>query len=147
LVALDLADVDLAARVVRCGADGKRNRVVGIHDQAIKALERYLQEGRESLLVERQEPALFLNHRGQRLTRQGLWLIIRRYVKQVGIKQPVTPHTLRNSFAAHLLNSGVALREVQERLGYATLTSAQVYQRVANGVASELEIDGKPVRT
>jgi integrase/recombinase XerD len=97
-------------------------------------------------VVDRTEPALFLNHRGRRLTRQGLWLIIKRYVKQAGIKTPVTPHTLRHSFAAHLLNAGVAVHDIKERLGYAQLSSTQAFQQAANGLATELVIDGRPMR-
>jgi integrase/recombinase XerD len=145
LVDLDLADLDLAARQIRCGVNEKHKRTVHLPEPAAAALTTYLEEGRLDLVVDRHEAALFLNHRGQRLTRQGLWLIIKRYVEQVGIETPVTPHTLRHSFAAHLLNSGAALREVKERLGYAHLSSTQVYQQVANGVSAELVIDGRPV--
>ncbi len=89
-------------------------------------------------MVNPSEPALFLNHRGQRLTRQGLWLIIKHYVKEIGIKTPVTPHTLRHSFAAHLLDSGADLREVQERLGHASASTTQVYRHVADESGPEL---------
>jgi integrase/recombinase XerD len=145
LVELNLKDLNLEAKQIRCGVNGKHSRTVSLSDQAVEALDLYLREGRLDLVVDRGEPALFLNHRGQRLTRQGLWLIIKRYVEQIGIETPVTPHTLRHSFAAHLLNSGAALREVKERLGYAHLSSTQIYQQVANGVATELVIDGRPV--
>jgi integrase/recombinase XerD len=144
LVDLDVTDVDLMTGCIHCDADGKHPRIVKIDGEAAAALASYLQEGREPLVVNRNEPALFLNHRGQRLTRQGLWLIIKRYVQQVGIESPVTPHTLRHSFAAHLINAGAALREVKERLGYAHLSSTQVYQQIANGVTNELVIDGRP---
>lgn len=145
LVDLNLKDLNLAGKQIRCGVNGKHARTVSLSDQAVEALDLYLREGRLDLVVDRSESALFLNHRGQRLTRQGLWLIIKRYVEQIGIETPVTPHTLRHSFAAHLLNSGAALREIKERLGYAHLSSTQVYQQVANGVATELVIDGRSV--
>jgi integrase/recombinase XerD len=96
--------------------------------------------------VHADEPALFLNHRGQRLTRQGLWLIIKRYVKEIGIRGPVTPHTLRHSFATHLLNSGAGLREVQKRLGHASLSTTQVYKQMNDEAGVSLVIDGKPVQ-
>jgi integrase/recombinase XerD len=144
LVDLDVGDVDMPAGWIHCDADGKHPRKVKIAGEAADALATYLSEGREPLVVNRNEPALFLNHRGQRLTRQGLWLIIKRYVQQVGIESAVTPHTLRHSFAAHLINGGAALREVKERLGYAHLSSTQVYQQVTNGAAAELVIDGRP---
>ena len=103
----------------------------------------YLDQGRPQLIMEASEPALFLNHRGQRLTRQGLWLIIKHYVKQVGIRVTVTPHTLRHSFATHLLNGGADLRVVQERLGHASASTTQVYRQVADDT-SNLTIDGRP---
>jgi integrase/recombinase XerD len=146
LVALNLVDVDGPGRRIDCGLDNKRKRTLQLNEQAGQALEHYLSEGRLALLVDRSQPALFLNHRGQRLTRQGLWLIIKRYVEQAGITLTVTPHTLRNSLAAHLLHAGAAPREVKERLGYATLTSAQAHQQAANGTASELVIDGVSMR-
>ncbi len=147
LVDLNVADVDLAAEQIRCNVGGRHCRLVHIGDGAAAALALYLQEGREQLVMNRSESALFLNHRGQRLTRQGLWLIIKRYVKQAGIKTPVTPHTLRHSFAAHLVNAGAALRDIKERLGYAHLSSTQIYQQVTNGATSELVIDGHPMAT
>jgi integrase/recombinase XerD len=145
LVGLDLHDVDLAHRQIHCGIDDKRSRTVKLNAEAAAALHDYLCEGRLHLLVDRNEAALFLNHRGQRLTRQGLWLIIKRYVKEVGIKTAVTPHTLRHSFAIHLLNTGVAPQEIKERLGYAHLNSTQRYQPSANVGLHELIIDGKPL--
>ncbi len=145
LVSLDVDDVDAHAKSVVCGSGGGRRRVVPIYDGALHALVRYLEEGRPKFVADPAEQALFLNHRGQRLTRQGLWLIIKHYVKQVGIRASVTPHTLRHSFATHLLNSGAGLREVQERLGHANLSTTQVYRQVSADSAAELTVDGKPV--
>jgi integrase/recombinase XerD len=145
LVELDVSDVNLAASSICCDDGGKHSRVLKINGTAASALDSYLRDARDQLVTNRNERALFLNHRGQRLTRQGLWLIIKRYVQQVGIETPVTPHTLRHSFAAHLLDAGAAPREIKERLGYAHLSSTQVYQQMANGSASELVIDGRPV--
>lgn len=146
LVNLNLADVDLYNRLVACSSNNKRSRVVPIFPRAVVALEHYLADGRPHLVVDPNEPALFLNHRGQRLTRQGLWLIIKRYVKEVGIEQSVTPHTLRHSFAAHLLNAGANLREVQERLGHANVSTTHIYRQAANESASEITIDGRTVK-
>lgn len=145
LVNLNLESVDLAARTIICGDGGKRTRTVPVYAGAVNAVHDYLESGRSQLLVDPAEPALFLNHRGQRLTRQGLWLIIKHYVKQVEIKTPVTPHTLRHSFATHLLNAGADLREVQERLGHASASTTQVYRQVADDNASALVIDGREV--
>ncbi len=111
----------------------------------------YLDEGRPQLVVDPNEQALFLNHRGQRLTRQGLWLIIKRYVNEIGIDAEVTPHTLRHSFAAHLLNAGANLREVQERLGHANVSTTQMYRQGSDdspgGGSAEVIIDGRVVKT
>ncbi|CAN5397617.1 tyrosine recombinase [soil metagenome] len=145
LVNLNVANADLAAQTIQCAEGSKRKRTVALYDHATQALKRYLEEGRPNLVVDPAEGALFLNHRGQRLTRQGLWLIIKRYVLQVGIKMTITPHTLRHSFAAHLLNAGANLRDVQERLGHTSLSTTQMYRQVSNEVAAELMIDGKPV--
>lgn len=145
LVNLNVVDVDIDNKTVRCAEGTKRTRNISLYDNAIYALNRYMSEGRPNLLVSAAEIALFLNHRGQRLTRQGLWLIIKRYVQQVGIKATITPHTMRHSFAAHLLNAGANLRDIQERLGHTSLSTTQIYRQVSNEVASELMIDGKPV--
>ncbi len=147
LVNLNVANVDLAAQTLECAEGSKRKRTVALYDHAAQALRHYIEEGRPNLLVDPMEGALFLNHRGQRLTRQGLWLIIKRYVHQVGIKITVTPHTLRHSFAAHLLNAGANLRDVQERLGHTSLSTTQMYRQVSHEVANELTIDGKAVDT
>lgn len=144
LVSLNVEDVDLAHKTIDCGEGDKRRRTVPIYSNAADALGRYVEDGRPQLLVDENENALFLNHRGQRLTRQGLWLIIKHYVKEVGITGTVTPHTLRHSFATHMLNSGAGLREVQERLGHANLSTTQVYRQVSTDTSSELTVDGVP---
>jgi integrase/recombinase XerD len=145
LVNLNLDSMDLEAKTVQCGDGGKRVRTVPIYAEGIEAIQSYLESGRPQLIVDPNESALFLNHRGQRLTRQGLWLIIKHYVKQVGIKATVTPHTLRHSFATHLLSNGADLREVQERLGHASASTTQVYRQLSEENAPEVTIDGRPV--
>jgi integrase/recombinase XerD len=154
LINLNLGDVDLFNRLVACNS-GRRSRVVPIFPRAVSALQVYLEEGRPQLVVDSNEGALFLNHRGQRLTRQGLWLIIKRYVSEVGIDDLVTPHTLRHSFAAHLLNAGANLREVQERLGHANVSTTQMYRQNSDDGASgagahgaaEVIADGRVIKT
>ncbi len=146
LVNLNLESVDLEKQAVTCGDGGKRTRTVPIYPGAVAAVAAYLNAGRPQLEVDPKEQALFLNHRGQRLTRQGLWLIIKHYVRQVGIAADVTPHTLRHSFATHLLHSGADLREVQERLGHASASTTQVYRQVGDDTAPELTVDGRAVR-
>jgi integrase/recombinase XerD len=118
LVSLDVDDLNLASATVR---------VVPIHQRAIEPVQEYLERGRIQLLRDPEEPALFLNHRGQRLTRQGLWLIVKHYVREVGIRDEVTPHTLRHTFAAHLLDKKADLEYVQELLGHANISTTQVY--------------------
>lgn len=146
LVNLNLSDLDLETGQLICSANSKRRRVAQLDEHTRETLRRYVEKGRPALMVRNNEPALFLNHRGRRLTRQGLWLIIKRYVAEVGIEAPVTPHTLRHSFAAHLLSTGAGLREVQERLGHASLSTTQVYKQVADDSAPEILVDGKPLR-
>ncbi|GIK71579.1 MAG: tyrosine recombinase XerC [Chloroflexota bacterium] len=145
LVNLDVSDLDLEAGQLVCGANDKRRRVAHLDSAVQESLRLYMEKGRPALVVRPSESALFLNHRGQRLTRQGLWLIIKRYVTEVGIEEPVTPHTLRHSFATHLLNTGAGLREVQKRLGHASLSTTQVYRQVSDESAPEITIDGKPL--
>jgi integrase/recombinase XerD len=97
----------------------------------VAALETYLRAGRVAFLRDPQDRALFLNARGTRLTRQGLWLIIKDYVKAAGIEADVTPHTLRHSFATHLLDGGAGLREVQQLLGHSNVSTTQIYTHVS----------------
>jgi len=131
LVALNVDDVNFDDGVVRCMGKGKKERLLPIYDQALESLRTYLEKGRPKLLgSNQQEKALFLNRRGTRLTRQGLWLIIKRYVQEVGIEENVTPHTLRHSFATHMLRGGADLRSVQQMLGHANISTTQIYTQV-----------------
>jgi len=131
LVFLNLEDVNLASASVRCFGKGGKERIVPIHPRAVVALEDYLQKGRIPLLGDPEEKALFVNLRGERLTRQGLWLIIKGYAEEVGIAG-VTPHILRHSFATHLLGGGADLRNVQQLLGHANISTTQVYTHVSS---------------
>jgi len=131
VVSLDVDDVSLASsslRLVR--ARDKAPRIVPIYPRAIEPLNEYLEQGRMQLLRDAEEPALFLNHRGHRLTRQGLWLIVKHYVRQVGIVEDVTPHTLRHTFATHLIERKTDLEYVQEILGHASISTTQVYTQM-----------------
>jgi integrase/recombinase XerD len=127
LVALDVDDVQLATKKVHCVSRANRHRTLPLSDRALNAIRLYLERGRATLLRNKQETALFLNHRGKRLTRQGLWLIIKGHVQEAGLGTNVTPHTLRHSFATHLLNGGADLREVQKLLGHANISTTQIY--------------------
>jgi integrase/recombinase XerD len=136
LVALDQGDVDLIAAHVECASRSARQRRIPLRESAVRAIDRYLRAGRPSLSL-REEPALFLNHRGNRLTRQGFWLILKSYAHQAGIAD-ITPHTLRHTFAMHALGDGVELRDVQQMLGHVSISTTQIYRRLA-GLPGEQE--------
>jgi len=137
---LDVDDVNLASRTLRVvRPKDEAERIVPIHERAIEPLREYLDRGRIQLLRDAEEQALFLNHRGHRLTRQGLWLIVKHYVREVGISEDVTPHTLRHTFAAHLVEKKADLEYVQELLGHANLSTTQVYTQVSAEDTSEEE--------
>jgi integrase/recombinase XerD len=133
LVSLDVGDVNLASATVRVVRPrDKSERIVPIHERAVEPLRDYLERGRIQLLRDPREQALFLNHRGRRLTRQGLWLIVKHYVHEVGITEDVTPHTLRHTFAAHLLDKKAELEYVQQILGHANISTTQIYAQMAS---------------
>ncbi len=131
LVSLNTDDISLASGYIRCFGKGGKERTIPVHPQAIAALETYLAEARPRLIISAHEPALFVNHRGTRLTRQGFWLIIKEYARKAGI-QEITPHTLRHSFATHMLNNGASVRDVQELLGHASIATTQIYTHLTN---------------
>jgi integrase/recombinase XerD len=126
LVSLNLDDI-LSDGYVRCFGKGHKERIVPIHQRAILAVEQYLKSGRPAFCLNRDEKALFLNRRGDRLTRQGFWQILKAYARQADLGKGVTPHTLRHSFATHMLSGGADLRSVQELLGHANISTTQVY--------------------
>ena len=127
LVSLNLNDMDMEGGYVRCFGKGHKERLIPIHKRATSAVENYIKEDRPRLAHGKDEPALFLNARGERLTRQGLWQILKGYAKSAELGTDITPHTLRHSFATHMLNGGADLRSVQELLGHANISTTQVY--------------------
>ncbi len=128
LVSLNVQDVDFEESYIRCWGKGAKERIVYAHDKALNGLQDYLSTSRMSLLgTNKEEAALFVNHRGERLTRQWVWNILKTYSKRAGIDQKITPHTLRHSFATHLLQKGASLRHVQELLGHSSISTTQVY--------------------
>jgi len=132
-VSLNVRDVNLKAGFVRCFGKGSKERIIPIHNRAVGAVRGYLDDARASLLGTTSETALFLNRRGQRLTRQGLWLILKGYAKKADIGTELTPHVLRHSIATHLLHSGkMSLRELQELLGHSNISTTQVYTHLTN---------------
>jgi integrase/recombinase XerD len=144
MVALNVSDLDMAASSVATEPErGKSRRIVVNSSLALDALQSYLERGRPILARaaergaepaggERQSPALFLNHRGQRLTRQGFWLILKAYARSAGLSD-ITPHTLRHSFAAHKLKGGADIRDLQQMLGHANISTTQIYARMGDG--------------
>ena len=134
LISLNMGDFDAAQAMVLCpGRNGRRERerILPIPPIAVEAIKHYLEKTRPHLLARHpEEEALFLNHHGERLTRQGFWLIIKGYARQAGIMN-ITPHMLRHSFAILMLKDGMELRSVQELLGHAHITSTQVYSQLA----------------
>jgi integrase/recombinase XerD len=146
LVSLNIDDVNLASANVRCFGKGAKERIIPIYNRAAQALEEYLRKGRPRLSKDPSEKALFLNHRGKRLTRQGLWLIIKRYADEIGMGSEVTPHTLRHSFATHMLSGGAGLREVQKLLGHANISTTQVYTHVNGEQLDEVHDESHPAK-
>ncbi|MEM7532264.1 MAG: tyrosine-type recombinase/integrase [Chloroflexota bacterium] len=172
LVNLNVDDIDFIENTITCRIETKAARILPVEEDVQEYLGLYINEERQSSLERRAEkehaaakieteeaqsaeephtlvvepvvePALFLNHRGKRLTRQGLWLIIKRYVAQVGIEGTVTPHTLRHSFAAHLIDDGADLSEVQKRLGHASVSTTQIYRKLKKEAEGGVP-DGQP---
>ena len=127
LVSLNLGDVDLEGGYVRCFGKGHKERLIPIYPQAASLVAKYTKEIRPQLAHNKYEQALFLNPRGERLTRQGFWQKIKEYAKSADLGDKITPHTLRHSFATHMLNGGADLRSVQELLGHANISTTQVY--------------------
>ena len=129
LISLDLDDLNLAAGFIRCESKGKE-RIIPLYHTAVKALQDYVRDIRPQLIADSEETALFVNMNGERMSRQGFWKIIKYYQEKAGIEKDITPHTLRHSFAVHLLENGADLRSIQEMLGHADISSTQIYTHV-----------------
>ena len=134
LVSLDMENLnrDPNSAFVRCLGKGAKERSIPIHDHALEALNGYLEDGRPLIVRNQNETALFVNRRGERLTRQGFWLILKGYARSANLGSEVTPHTLRHSFATHMLRGGMPLRNVQEMLGHANISTTQVYTHLTS---------------
>jgi integrase/recombinase XerD len=130
LISLDMDHADMTTDTVRCTGKGSKERQIPFGLRARGALVQYLGEGRPALARRAQVRALFLNHHGERLTRQGFWLILKSYARRAGIER-ISPHTLRHSFATHLLNNEAELRVVQELLGHSNISTTQIYTHVS----------------
>jgi integrase/recombinase XerD len=132
LVVLNVDDVDIPNNTVRCFGKGRKERIVPVYPQAAQSVSVYLKDARPLMVRKDSEQALFVNQRGERLTRQGLWQILKAYAKSAGLGNRVTPHTLRHSFATHMLSGGADLRAVQEMLGHANISTTQIYTHVSS---------------
>ena len=132
LISLNLEDVDTDNSYARCFGKGGKERLLPIYEQAAEWLEWYIEGVRPLLESEQSATALFLNRRGSRLTRQGFWLILKSRAERAGLNGKITPHTLRHSFATHLLRGGAALRHVQELLGHASISTTQIYTHLTS---------------
>jgi len=131
LIALDVQDLNLSASFLRCR--GRRGeRVVPLYKGAVRAMAAYINEVRPQLLEDPGETALFVNMNGERMSRQGFWKIVKCYQDKAGIHKDITPHILRHSFAAHLLENGADLKSIQEMLGHADISATQIYAQVVN---------------
>ena len=128
---LEVADVDLTAGALRARGKGSKERMVPVGREAVAATRAYLLRGRPPLVALREERHLFVNRRGGRLTRQGLYKIVQRHAKVVGLEHKMSPHTLRHTFATHLLAGGCDLRSLQEMLGHADIATTQIYTHLS----------------
>jgi integrase/recombinase XerD len=146
-IGLELTDLDLQAGVLRARGKGSKERVVPVGRAATKALELYLARGRPKLVGHEEEVHLFVNFRGGGLTRQGLYKIVRRHATTAGLADRMSPHTLRHTFATHLLAGGCDLRSVQEMLGHADVATTQLYTHLSSERLKDVYFKAHPRAT
>lgn len=138
LVSLTVEDVNLEEGYLRCLGKGAKERIIPLGSQALKYLALYLNHARRFLLARPGDPVLFLNHHGNRLTRQGFWKILKKYAGRMALNRKISPHIIRHSFATHLLENGADLRSVQEMLGHADISTTQIYTHLTRGKIREV---------
>ncbi|WP_027107300.1 site-specific tyrosine recombinase XerD [Ligilactobacillus ceti] len=144
IVNLKLNDLHLSLGIIQTIGKGQKERIIPIGDVAIHWLEQYLQLSRPKLLKNKRSPYLFLNFHGNQLTRQGIWKNLKKQVQQAGITKEVSPHTLRHSFATHILENGADLRIVQELLGHADISTTQIYTHLSKRRLAEIYNQAHP---
>lgn len=129
LISLDVTDVNISAGIINCRGKDKI-RAIPLYPTAVKALKDYIDFIRPDMIATPSERSLFVNVSGERMSRQGFWKIIKAYQQKAGIEKDITPHTLRHSFATHLLENGADLRSIQEMLGHSDISSTQIYSQL-----------------
>lgn len=129
LISLNIDDVNLPGCFIKCGPAGK-SRIIPLYPAAVQALTDYIQDVRPKLIAHPEEQSLFVNLSGERMSRQGFWKIVKHYQELAEIDKDITPHTLRHSFAAHLLENGADLRSIQEMLGHSDISSTHIYTQL-----------------
>lgn len=144
LVGLQMVQVSLDMGVVRVMGKGSKERLVPLGEEALDWIRRYLRQGRPVLLAGRPGDAMFVTHRGEGMTRQMFWYLIKKHALQGGLHKPLSPHTLRHAFATHLLNHGADLRVVQMLLGHADISTTQIYTHVARERLKQLHAQHHP---
>jgi integrase/recombinase XerD len=138
LVALDCSDISIELGYIKCSKSNDRERVIPVGTIALEVLEKYMNEVRPAMVRDKSVKALYVNYQGKRLTRQGFWKIIKSYTNKARIKKDITPHTLRHSFAAHLLENGADLKSVQEMLGHSDISTTQIYAQITRNRIKEV---------
>lgn len=143
LINLDSTDVNISMSFIRCKGV-KRERIIPMGNKAKDAISDYINNSRPFMIKDENETALFVNCSGVRLSRQGFWKLIKHYRNEAGIQAEITPHTLRHSFAAHLLENGADLHSIQEMMGHADISSTQVYSRIVNSKIKDVYAKAHP---
>lgn len=143
IIGLNISDINLSVSFVRCFGKGSKERVVPMGRAALNAIKEYLEKGRPEF-PQKDKEALFIDKNGERLSRQGLWLMVKKYVKKIGGKEKTSPHTLRHSFATHLLEKGADLRSVQEMLGHSDISTTQIYTSVSRERLKKMYMKAHP---
>lgn len=137
LINLEVSDINLKTSSILC-RDGSKSRTIPYGKKAKDALTRYLEGSREAIVDNKESTILFANCSGQKMSRQGFWKLIKHYAKKAGIESDITPHTLRHSFAAHLVENGADLRSVQEMLGHSDISTTQIYANMSHSHIREV---------
>lgn len=137
LISLNLCDVNIKMGFIKC-QNANKERIIPLYSVAISAINDYIKNAREKIVLNNNENALFVNCNGKRLTRQGFWKIVKQYKALANIKKDITPHTLRHSFATHLLENGADLKSIQEMLGHSDISSTQIYAELVKNKIKEV---------